>query len=119
MSDSLRPHESHQASLLSHEKELNGVSCSDVEEPRACHKERSKSEREKPILYISTYIWSLEKWCWRAYWKGQARGAEMEDGCVDTGAQMERAALACTHHHVYQQKQVGSRCMARARLGAL
>ena len=37
------------------------VICSDVDGPRACHTEGSKSEREKQILYINTYIWDLEK----------------------------------------------------------
>ena len=27
-----------------------------------CHTEWSKSEREKQISYINTYIWNLEKW---------------------------------------------------------
>ena len=34
-------------------------SCSEVDEPRACNTERSKSEREKHMLYINTYIWTL------------------------------------------------------------
>ena len=38
------------------------VICSGVDGPRACHTERSQSEREKQILYINAYIWGLEKW---------------------------------------------------------
>ena len=30
--------------------------------PRACYTERSQTEREKQVLYISIYIWNLEKW---------------------------------------------------------
>ena len=37
------------------------VICSVVDEPRACHIERIKSERKQQILYITTYIWHLEK----------------------------------------------------------
>ena len=48
--------------LLSHEKEWNWVSCSEVDESRVCHTEWSKSEREKQILDIDTYIGNLEKW---------------------------------------------------------
>ena len=29
--------------------------------PRDCRTEGSKSEREKQILYINTYMWNLEK----------------------------------------------------------
>ena len=29
--------------------------------PRVCHTERSKSEREKQIPYVNTYIWNLKK----------------------------------------------------------
>ena len=38
--------------LLSHKKERNRVIYSDVDEPRG------KSEREKQILYINTYVWN-------------------------------------------------------------
>ena len=42
--------------LLNHKKEWIWVSWTEVAEPRACYTEWSKSEREKQILYISTYI---------------------------------------------------------------
>ena len=32
------------------------VICSDADRPRICHTERSKSEREKQILYIHVYM---------------------------------------------------------------
>ena len=31
-------------------------------DPRVCHTEWSKSERENQILYINEYIRNLEKW---------------------------------------------------------
>ena len=37
------------------------VSSSETNKPRACYTERSKSEREKQIECINTYIWNLEK----------------------------------------------------------
>ena len=46
--------------LLSHKMECIWVSSSEVDEPRACHTEWRKSEREKQILYINTHIWNLE-----------------------------------------------------------
>ena len=48
--------------LLSHKKERNCVICRDVDGSRGCYTERSKSETEKQILYINTYMWNLEKW---------------------------------------------------------
>ena len=48
--------------LLSHKKEQNWVICRDVDGPRDYHTERTKSEREKQISYINTYMWNLEKW---------------------------------------------------------
>ena len=37
------------------------VSRSEVDDPRACYTEWSKSEREEQISYINTHIWNLEK----------------------------------------------------------
>ena len=34
----------------------------DVDGPRVCHTEWSKSEREKQISYINTFMWNIEKW---------------------------------------------------------
>ena len=47
--------------LLSHKKKRNCVICSEVDGPRICHTELSKSEREKQIQYANTYIWNLRK----------------------------------------------------------
>ena len=47
--------------LLSHKKEWNWVICRDVNGSRDCHTEWSKSEREKQISCIHTYMWNLEK----------------------------------------------------------
>ena len=42
-------------------KERNWVICRDVDGHRDCHSEWSKSEREKQILNINTYMWNLKK----------------------------------------------------------
>ena len=42
--------------LLTHKKERNWVICRDVDGPRDCHTERSKSEREKQMSYINAYM---------------------------------------------------------------
>ena len=47
--------------LLSHIKKQNWVICNEVDGPKVCHTEWSKSEREKQILYANTYIWTLKK----------------------------------------------------------
>ena len=38
------------------------VICRDMDGPRDYHTERSKSEREKQVLYVDVYMWNLEKW---------------------------------------------------------
>ena len=47
--------------LLKHRKEQNWVICRDVDGPRVCHTEWSKSEREKQIPHGNTYICNLKK----------------------------------------------------------
>ena len=46
---------------------MNLSQFSEVDEPRACYIEWSRSESEKQILYINTNIWNLEKWYWWIY----------------------------------------------------
>ena len=41
-------------------KEWNGAFCRDVDGPRVCHIEWSKSERGKQIPYIDAYMWNLK-----------------------------------------------------------
>ena len=52
----------HNGILLSHKKKWNGGICSELEGPRVCHTEWSKSEREKQIPYANTYVWNLKKY---------------------------------------------------------
>ena len=47
--------------LLSHKKEQKSAICRDVDGPRDCHTERSKSDRERQISYDNTYMWNLKK----------------------------------------------------------
>ena len=42
--------------LLSYKKEQNNVICSNMDGPRDCHTEWSKSDRERQISYDITYI---------------------------------------------------------------
>ena len=88
--------------LHSHKKEWIWVSSSEVNEPRACYTEWSKSEKEKEIWYINTYIWNLEKWYWLTYLQGRNRDTAIESRLVDTAGkervgQIERVALKHMH----------------------
>ena len=46
--------------LLSHKKKRNWAICSEVDGPRDCHTEWSKSEREK-LPYANTHIYGISK----------------------------------------------------------
>ena len=46
--------------LLSHKKEQNNATCSNMDAPRDYHTKWSKSEREKQIPYDITYMWNLK-----------------------------------------------------------
>ena len=50
----------HNAIILNHTKEQNCAICKDMDGPRDCHTEGSKSEKQ--IWYIKAYMWNLEKW---------------------------------------------------------
>ena len=47
--------------LLSHKKGQNNAICSNMEGPRDCHTEWSKSDTERQISYDITYMWNLKK----------------------------------------------------------
>ena len=70
--------------LLNHKKEKNWVICRDVDGPRECHTEWSKSEREKWISYINVYMWHLEKWYRWSYLQSRNADTVVENKCMDT-----------------------------------
>ena len=49
------------------------VPFADVDGPRDCHTEWSKSEREKQILYNIAYMWNIEKWYRWTYLQNRKR----------------------------------------------
>ena len=57
----------------------------DVNGPTICHTDQSKSEREKQIWYINTYMWNLEKCYTRTYLQGRNTDADVGNRCVDMG----------------------------------
>ena len=69
--------------LLSHKKEHIWVSSNEVNEPRAYYIEWSKSEREKQILYINKYVWTLERWYWWMYLQSSSGDADIEIRLMD------------------------------------
>ena len=52
----------HTGILLSHKKEWNIAICSNIGGPRDYHTKWSKPERERQILYDTTYMWNLKTW---------------------------------------------------------
>ena len=78
--------------LVSHKrKEFESV-LGEVDEPRVCHTEWSKLEREKQISYVNTYIWNLEKWYWWTYLQESNGDTDIEDRLVDTMREEEGGA---------------------------
>ena len=47
--------------LLSHQKERNNAICSNMDGPRDCHTDWSKSDTERQISYDTVYMWNLKK----------------------------------------------------------
>ena len=71
--------------LLSHKKEWNCAIYKDVDGPRDCHTEWSKSGREKQISYNIVYMWNLEKWYQWVYLQSRNRETDVENGHMDMG----------------------------------
>ena len=75
--------------LLSYKKECIWVSPNEVDEPRAYYAERIKSERERQILYINTWVWNLERWHWWTHLQGNNGDADIENRLVETVEERE------------------------------
>ena len=56
--------------LLSYNKEHIWISSNETDKPEAYYTEWSKSERERQLLYINSYIWNLERWYQQSYMQG-------------------------------------------------
>ena len=65
-------------------KEWSWVICRDVDGCRDCHTEWSKSEWEKQISYINTYMWNLEKWYRWIGLQGRNWDTDVENKRMDT-----------------------------------
>ena len=71
-------------------KERNWVIYRDMDRPRDCHTEWSKSEREKQISYINAYMWNLEEWYRWTSLQGRNRDTDVENKHRDTKRGKER-----------------------------
>ena len=58
---------------------MNYAICRDMDGPRGCHTEWSKTERRKQILNINTYMWNLEKWYRWSYLQSRNRDTDIEN----------------------------------------
>ena len=74
--------------------------------------EWSKSEREKQISYINTYVWNLEKQDWGTHLQGTDRDADVGEGLAVTAREGEiRTSWESSpdrHCHVWSRSLVGS-----------
>ena len=96
----------HNEILLSHKKEHIWLSSNKVDEPKAYYTEWSKSERERQILYINTYIWNLERQYWWSYMQGSKRDTDIKNRLLDSvgedegGMIWESSTETCTLSYV-------------------
>ena len=63
--------------LLSHKKEWNNAICSEMDGPRDCHTEWSKSDRQ--ISYDIAYMWNLKKGYKWTYLQNKNRVTDVEN----------------------------------------
>ena len=73
----------HNGILLSHKKEYIWVSSNEVDEPGAYYTEWSKSERDRHILYINTYM-NLERRQWQSYMQGSKGDTDVMKRLLDS-----------------------------------
>ena len=92
--------------LLSHKKEWNNTICSDMDGPRDCHTEWSKSERERQISYDITYMWNLKKGYKWTYLQNRNRLTDSENKLKVTKGErwgegeIRKLGLTYTHYYI-------------------
>ena len=79
--------------------------CRDVDKPRLCHTEWSKSEREKQVSSINACMWNLEKWYQWPYVQSRNTDIDIENKCIDTkgerGGEGGIGRLGLTHWYYW------------------
>ena len=58
--------------------------CSNMDGPRDCHTEWSKSDWEEQILYDITYMWNLKKWYKWTYLQNRNTVTDVENNLMVT-----------------------------------
>ena len=76
--------------LLSHKNEQNCAIYRNVDMPWDCHREWSKSERGKQIVYSIIYKWSLKKFYRWTYLQSRNREIDAENKCMDVKGRRRR-----------------------------
>ena len=81
---------------------LNWTELNELDQIRAYYTKWGKSEREKQILYINTYIWNLAGWCWGICSQSSSGEDDVEDRLMDKGRRGRvwdkcREQQGCTH----------------------
>ena len=64
---------------FSHKKEQNNAICSNMDGPRDCHTEWSKSDTERQISYDIAYMWNLKKGYKWTYLQNRSRVTDVEN----------------------------------------
>ena len=65
------------------------VRSNEVDEPGGYYTEWSKSERERPVLDINAYIWSLESQYQRSYMQGSKGNIDVKKKLLDSEGEGE------------------------------
>ena len=81
------PGESHNGILFSHKKEWINAICNNIDEPRDCHTEWNKSDRERQILYDVTYMWNLKQWYKWSYLQNRNRATNVKSKLIVIGGE--------------------------------
>ena len=89
------------AKILSHKKEQNCAICRDMDGPRDCHTQWSKSEREKQIPYINTQMWNVGKQYSWTYLQSRNRDIHREPVYGHQGGEKRWDELGDWDWHIY------------------
>ena len=82
-------------------KENIWASSNEVDKNGAYYTEWSKSERERQILYMNTYIWNLERQYWRSYMQGSKGDTDVKNRLLDSAGEGEGGMIWEKHWNMY------------------
>ena len=70
-------------------KEWNNAICSNMDGPRDCHTEWSKSDRKRRMSYDIIYMWNLKKWYKWTYLQNRNRVTDVENNLMGNRGERE------------------------------